>query len=48
MPTSKEINALSRKVSELNQSVHALTRGKSAGNARKAAMPTAADDSPVF
>ena len=41
MPTSKEINALSRKVNELNQSVHALTRSKSGGSTRKAAPKTA-------
>lgn len=37
MPTSKEINALSRKVNELNRSVHDLTGSKSSGSARKAA-----------
>ena len=50
MPTSKEINALSRKVNELNQSVHALTRSKSGGSARKAAPAAApsSDETAVF
>lgn len=41
MPTSKEINALSRKVNELNQSVHALTRSRSGGRGSKTAPPAA-------
>jgi len=50
MPTSKEINALSRKVNELNQSVHALTRSKSGGSSRKAASAAApvSDETAVF
>ena len=50
MPTSKEINALSRKVNELNQSVHALTRSKSGGSTRKAAhhSASASDETAVF
>lgn len=44
MPTSQEIGALSRKVNELNRSVQALGRGKSAGKA-----PTApAQEEAVF
>ena len=42
MPTSKEINALSRKVNELNQSVHALTRSRSGQRANKSAQQAAA------
>jgi poly(hydroxyalkanoate) granule-associated protein len=41
MPTSKEINSLSRKVDELNHSVNALTRSKSGGSTRKAAPKAA-------
>ena len=42
MPTSKEINALSRKVNELNHSVNALTRSRSgSGSTRKAASKAA-------
>jgi poly(hydroxyalkanoate) granule-associated protein len=50
MPTSKEINALSRKVDELNHSVHALTRNRSSGRASKAAPPAApaSDETAVF
>jgi poly(hydroxyalkanoate) granule-associated protein len=49
MPTSKEINALSRKVNELNQSVHALTRSKSGGSAGKTAQQAApSSDEAVF
>jgi poly(hydroxyalkanoate) granule-associated protein len=45
MPTSKEINALSRKVNELNQSVHALTRSRSGGRTSKmAASPARPSD----
>jgi poly(hydroxyalkanoate) granule-associated protein len=40
MPTSEEINALSRKVNELNRSVHALTRSR-------ATRPAAARKAPV-
>lgn len=36
MPTSQEIGALSRKVNELNRSVQALTRSKSAAGSRRA------------
>lgn len=50
MPTSKEINALSRKVNELNQSVHALTRSKSGGRSGKASSNAApaSDETAVF
>ena len=41
MPTSKEINALSRKVNELNHSVHALTRSRSGGRGGKPAQHAA-------
>lgn len=50
MPTSKEINALSRKVNELNQSVHALTRSRSGGRSGKTAhhSASASDETAVF
>jgi poly(hydroxyalkanoate) granule-associated protein len=50
MPTSKEINALSRKVNELNQSVHALTRSRSGQRANKSAQQAApaADETAVI
>lgn len=42
VPTSNEIDALSRKVKELNRSVQALTQAKSSGNAgRKGSTPAA-------
>ena len=50
MPTSKEINALSRKVNELNHSVHALTRSRSGGRTSKPAAQAApsSDETAVF
>jgi poly(hydroxyalkanoate) granule-associated protein len=50
MPTSKEINALSRKVDELNHSVNALTRNRSGGRTGKTAAqaPPVSDETAVF
>lgn len=42
VPTSQEIDALSRKVNELNRSVQALTQSKSTGTVRKGAGRKAA------
>jgi poly(hydroxyalkanoate) granule-associated protein len=41
VPSSNEIEALSRKVKELNRSVQALTQTKGAGAGRKRALPAA-------